>query len=105
MKKAQNVLGTGLWIASAIQVAGFTWKAYTGEYQQFPSTDGSGGTGGGSNLNNPNTTVGAINTLVNPTVPVNPGKDSKAVQQIIPGLRTVAKWNHSIKVFIEGLLP
>lgn len=104
MKKTQNVLGTGLWIASAIRVAGFTWKAYTGQYQQFPSTDGSGGTGGG-NLSNPNTTIGAINTLANPTVGINPGKDSKAVQTLIPGLKTIAKWNHSIKTFVESLLP
>lgn len=44
--KPADVIGTGVWLASAVQVAGYTWAALAGEYSQFPSVGG-----GGANVN------------------------------------------------------
>ena len=40
--KAAEVIGGGLWAASAVAVAGYTWQALTGTYEQFPSVTSSG---------------------------------------------------------------
>lgn len=37
------MVGAGLWAASAIAVAGYTWRSMTGQYETFPTL------GGGSN--------------------------------------------------------
>jgi hypothetical protein len=47
MKTSEIIYG-GLWVASAVQVAGYTWQAMSGQYEQFPSVDSSGsGSSGG----------------------------------------------------------
>lgn len=36
-----NIIGAGLWAASAVKVTGYTWQAMRGEYEQFPTMGGS----------------------------------------------------------------
>jgi len=31
-----EIIGAGVWTASAISVVGYTWSALTGEYEKFP---------------------------------------------------------------------
>lgn len=38
-----EIVGGAIWLASAVAVAGYTWQAMTGEYEQFPSLGGGGG--------------------------------------------------------------
>lgn len=40
--KASEIIYGGVWAASAVAVAGYTWNAYTGEYGKFPTMGGSG---------------------------------------------------------------
>lgn len=41
--KPTDVIPLGFWIASAVKVAGYTWQAYFGSYEKFPSPQAAGG--------------------------------------------------------------
>lgn len=41
--KVGEILGGGIWVASTIKIAGYTWEAYTSTYNPFPGVSGGGG--------------------------------------------------------------
>lgn len=105
---AGEVAGTALWIASAVQVVGYTWSAMSGEYSKFPGMGGAQTAPPPASVQQSDTNLGVPNLPRNKKFPLAVAGVAASPPQVgkLTGLQGwVNNAGKTIGNFVKSLLP